>query len=83
MKKNVLDYEPGQALFVPDQDPLLFFKRIALAARKYLLDGGSLYLEINELFPEETVRLLKDAGFYGIEVRKDINGKSRMVRAKK
>jgi len=83
MKRNVLDYEPGLALFVPDQDPLLYYKRIALAARKYLLDGGSLYLEINEIFPAEMVKLLKNAGFYGIEVRKDINGKSRMVRARK
>ena len=83
MKKNVLDYEPGLALFVPDQDPLLYYRRIVLAARKFLLDGGVLYLEINELFPAEMVKLLKDAGFYGIEVRKDINGKSRMVRARK
>ena len=82
MKKNVLNFEPALALFVPDHDPLLYYKRIVLIARKYLLDNGSLYLEINEHFPAEIIKLLKNAGFYAIEVRKDIHGKSRMVKAK-
>jgi len=83
MKPNVLEYEPAIALFVPDQDPLLFYKRIALLARQYLYDGGTLYLEINEHFSREMIRLLECTGFYAIEVKHDINGKSRMVRARK
>ncbi|HEX2396176.1 MAG TPA: peptide chain release factor N(5)-glutamine methyltransferase [Bacteroidales bacterium] len=83
MKSNVLDYEPERALFVPDHDPLIFYKRIALLGRKYLKDGGCLYLEINEHFPRETVRLLECTGFYGIEVKNDLNGKPRMIRARK
>lgn len=83
MKQNVVDYEPEIALYVPDEDPLIFYKRIALLSRKYLVDGGSLYLEINEQFPREIVRLLESTGFYGIEVRHDLNGKARMVRGRK
>jgi release factor glutamine methyltransferase len=80
MNPNVLDHEPEIALFVPDHDPLLYYRNIALLGRKYLRDGGKLYLEINENFPAEMVSLLKNTGFYGVEVRKDINGKARMVR---
>jgi release factor glutamine methyltransferase len=83
MRRNVLDYEPEIALFVPDQDPLIYYKRIALLARKCLTDGGILYLEINENFPSEVKRLLECTGFYGIEVRSDLNGKPRMIRARK
>jgi release factor glutamine methyltransferase len=83
MRRNVLDYEPELALFVPDADPLLYYRNLALLGRKYLQDGGKLYLEINESFPSEVVRLLENAGFYGIEVRKDLNGKARMVRGRK
>jgi release factor glutamine methyltransferase len=81
MLRNVLDYEPSLSLFVPDGDPLLFYKRIALCARKYLVDGGSLYLEINEHFPDEVMKLLQSTGFYGIELKKDLFGKYRMVKA--
>jgi release factor glutamine methyltransferase len=83
MKPNVLEYEPAIALFVPDKDPLLYYKRIALLARKYLLDGGTLYLEINEHFSDEIVKLLQCAGFYSVEVKEDLNGKKRMVRGRK
>ena len=81
--KNVLDFEPAAALFVPDSDPLIFYRRIALLGRKNLIDGGSLYLEINENFSLEVVKILETAGFYGIEVRVDLNGKMRMIKAKK
>jgi release factor glutamine methyltransferase len=54
-----------------------------LLARKYLLDGGTLYLEINEQFPDETVKLLQSAGFYSVEVKEDLNGKKRMIRGRK
>lgn len=83
MRNNVLDYEPDIALFVPDNDPLRYYRSIALFGRKYLQDGGFLYLEINENFPHEMVRLLESAGFYGMEIRMDLNGKARMVRARK
>jgi release factor glutamine methyltransferase len=83
MLKNVTEYEPALALFVRDKEPLIYYKRIALLSRKHLQDGGSLYFEINEHFPDEIVKLLKNTGFYAIEVKKDINGKARMVRARK
>jgi release factor glutamine methyltransferase len=83
MKRNVLDYEPGLALFVPDEDPLLYYRSLILLGRRYLYDGGKLYLEINERFPAEVVRLMENAGFYGIEVRRDLYGKARMVRGRK
>ena len=83
IRRNVLDYEPERALFVADDDPLLFYRNIALLGRKYLHDGGKLYLEINENFPAEVVRLLENSGYYGIEVRQDMHGKARMVRGRK
>jgi release factor glutamine methyltransferase len=83
MRNNVLDFEPPAALFVPDSDPLIFYRRIALLGRKNLADGGSLYLEINENFSREVVKILETAGFYGVEIRTDLNGKARMVRGRK
>lgn len=83
MRNNVLDFEPAAALFVPDNDPLIFYRRIALLSRKYLTDGGSLYLEINENFPHEVVKVLENAGLFGLEIRADWNGKARMVRGRK
>ena len=81
MRPNVLEFEPALALFTPDEDPLLYYRRIALLARKYLADGGKLYLEINEALPQETTHVLENAGLYGIMVKEDLNGKKRMVRA--
>jgi release factor glutamine methyltransferase len=83
MRKNVLDFEPAEALFVPDADPLLYYRNIVLLGRKYLHEGGKLYLEINENFPQEIVKLLENAGFFGVEVKLDLYGKPRMVRASK
>jgi release factor glutamine methyltransferase len=83
MRRNVLDYEPCAALFVSDDDPLKYYRSIALLARKYLNEGGSLYLEINEKFPQEVVKLLKNAGLYAVEIKRDLGGKSRMVKGKK
>jgi len=83
MHRNVLDYEPGIALFVPDSDALIYYRSIALLGRKYLNDGGSIYFEINENLHREVVRLLENTGFYGVEVRNDLNGKARMVRGVK
>ena len=75
--------EPEIALYVPDHDPLRYYRSIALLGRKYLEDGGMLYLEINENFAHETIRLLKSTGFYGMEIRSDLNGKPRMIRGRK
>jgi len=70
-------------LFVPDENPLVFYRCIALMGRKYLNDGGRLYLEINEQFPAGLVRLLENTGYYGIEVRNDMAGRPRMIRGMK
>jgi release factor glutamine methyltransferase len=79
MRRNVLDYEPASALFVPDDDPLLFYRRIAALGRELLLPGGALYFEINEAFGQQTKQLLSDAGYIGVEIRQDIFGKDRIV----
>jgi len=83
MKKNVLDYEPGLALFVPDHDPLLFYKSILKFAGKQLRCSGKIYWEINETFGQECVRLLSRAGYLNVRLRKDIQGKDRMISAQK
>ena len=81
MPKNVIEYEPHVALFVPDTDPLIFYSTIADLAINQLKPGGKLYFEINEQFGNETIDLLSFKGFKNIIVRKDINGKVRMIRA--
>lgn len=81
MHRNVIDHEPASALFVPDKDPLLYYRAIAAFAQKHLNIQGALYLEINERFGKEVAMLLKKASFSNIEVRKDINGKDRMIKA--
>jgi release factor glutamine methyltransferase len=83
MQRNVLDYEPEIALFVSDSDALVYYRSIALLGRKYLYDGGSIYFEINENLHREVVKLLENTGFYGVEVREDLNGKARMMRGVK
>jgi release factor glutamine methyltransferase len=80
MKPNVLDYEPGQALFVPDEEPLIFYRAIAGFAKKNLAPGGKLYLEINENLGKETLTLFIENGFNDIILRKDLQGKDRMIR---
>jgi len=81
MEKNVLDFEPGLALFVPDSDPLLFYKSIAEFAGIKLKDGGKLYFEINEAFGIECSAMLKQKGFSGVTVKKDIHGRDRFIAA--
>jgi release factor glutamine methyltransferase len=80
MMPNVLDYEPYPALFVPDRDPLLFYRAIAGFSREHLQENGKLYLEINENFGKEVRVLLEDEGFSDVLIRKDMRGKDRMVR---
>ena len=83
MERNVLDYEPGQALFVPDNDPLLFYKAIAAYAAASLEQGGRLYLEINQRFGNEIKRLLEDHGFDEVRIIEDSYGKTRFAAAVK
>ncbi len=81
MLRNVIDFEPHIALFVPDKDPLVFYSTIADIATDQLKPGGKLYFEINEQFGNETADLLSLKGFKNIILRKDINGKERMLKA--
>jgi len=81
MLRNVTEYEPHSALFVPDSDPLIFYRAIADMAIDHLKTGGNLYFEINEQYGNEVVKLLFSKGFCNILLRKDINGKQRMVKA--
>lgn len=81
MDRNVKDYEPGQALFVPDNDPLLFYKAIAPYAARSLERGGHLYLEINQRFGDEVRRLLMDNGFDEVRILEDSFGKVRFAAA--
>lgn len=83
MGKNVLEYEPALALFVPDDRPLLFYQRIADFALQQLIDGGRLYFEINEAFGSECSEMLARKGFSKIVVQKDIHGKDRMIGCQK
>lgn len=82
MNRNVLDYEPHIALFVPDGDPLMFYRHIAEFASKHLRTGGKLYLEINEALGNETAALLEKQGYRPI-IHKDSFGKDRMIEASK
>lgn len=81
MLSNVLDYEPELALFVPDDDPLRFYRRIAELATRHLSDGGRLYFEINERFGDQTVAMLSGLGFSQVEACLDIFDKVRIVKA--
>lgn len=81
MEENVLLYEPGIALFVPNEKPLLFYEKIARFALNHLNDRGKLYFEIHFDAGEAIVDLLQKLGFKNIELRKDIAGNDRMVKA--
>ena len=81
MEKNVLEHEPHLAIFVEDNDPLIFYRAIADFARIKLEWGGFLYMEINPKFEKELVDMLTNKGFRNIMVKKDLSGKSRMIRA--
>lgn len=83
MSKNVLDYEPHGALFVPENKPLMFYDAIGRFALRSLEKNGLLYFEINENFGEQIRKLLSELGFADVEIRKDLSGKDRMVKASK
>jgi release factor glutamine methyltransferase len=81
MQEQVVSFEPAIALFVPDHDALLFYRQIGLLAKEKLHTGGALYFEINEAFGKETVALLEEQGFGAVELKQDLFGKDRMVKA--
>ena len=83
MDANVLDWEPGLALFVQDNDPLLFYRKIATLGRTLLKPGGALYFEINRAYGREMVEMLAGKGYTQIELRKDLSGNDRMIKAVK
>ncbi|GAB2724287.1 release factor glutamine methyltransferase [Hymenobacter frigidus] len=82
MRDNVLAWEPATALFVPDEDPLLFYRRLAEIGPVLLRPGGGIYLEINEALGAETAALLVAQGFVDVTVLPDMFGKARMVRGR-
>ncbi len=82
IKKNVLDYEPHLALFVDDNDALVFYKKIALLAKSGLLENGQLFFEINQYLGKEMRELLEKMDFKNIELRKDIYDNDRMISCK-
>lgn len=79
MHPNVRDFEPHTALFVPEEDPLIFYRAIARAARRLLMPGGKLYFEIYERFGDTMHRLLQQEGYTDIHLREDLYGKPRML----
>ena len=82
MSDIVLRHEPALALFVPDSDPLRFYRAIARMGLRHLHDGGCLYFEINAAFGADTCRLLQSLGYHDVELRTDVTGRDRMVKAK-
>ena len=80
MQQNVLSFEPDSALYVKDDDPLLFYRAISQLAKTYLKPSGKLFFEINEYLADEMSLLLENEGFKSIEVKKDIFGKNRMIK---
>lgn len=84
MPQHVLEHEPALALFVEEENPLLFYEKIAQFGVQYLKEGGSLYFEINEHFGKEVVALLEQQeAYYQVTLKADFQGRERMIRAKK
>jgi len=80
MSKHVLDFEPHKALFVPDEDALLFYRKIADFALQHIQSKGAVYVEINQQLGKETVELFQQKGFT-VELKKDMSGNERMIKA--
>lgn len=83
MEPNVRDYEPGEALFVPDSDPLVYYREIAPEAMRGLRPGGRLYFEINPRHVDDIVSMLRGAGYADVESWRDAGGRYRFVKARK
>lgn len=79
METHVLDYEPASALFVPDADPLLFYRALARLGQQ--LNAAAVLVEINQAYGQETVRMFQSSGYSNVELRRDIYGKDRMIKA--
>ena len=79
MESNVLNFEPHEAIFVPDSDPLKFYKRIAVISAEHLKKDGTLYLEINPKFADDTKNLFIKAGFSECTITLDSYGKKRFL----
>jgi release factor glutamine methyltransferase len=82
MRRNVLDHEPHLALFVPDNDALLYYNRIAAVGQKLLKPGGKLYFEINEQFAALTAEMLEEKHYQQVTAIQDLFGKDRFVEAR-
>lgn len=83
MQKNVVDHEPHTALFVPDDDPLRFYKSILQFSRQRLYEGGTIYLEMHENLSQEVADLFNQSDYNYVELKKDMQGKNRMLKVKK
>jgi release factor glutamine methyltransferase len=83
MEKNVLQHEPEMALFVSDQDPLIFYRAIGFSAMKLVKPSGMVFYEIHENLGKKTMELMREIGFVNIELRKDLQGKNRMLMLQK
>ena len=81
MDANVLDWEPGLALFVPNENPLLFYEMIARLGLRMLNPGGTVYFEINRMFGIEVKTMMEELGYRNVEVMKDLSGNDRMIKA--
>lgn len=79
---QVVQYEPHTALFVPDDDPLLFYRLLAGFGKEHLVPGGSIYVELNQRLAEATRAVFEDAGYASVELKKDMSGNFRMLRAR-
>lgn len=80
IQKNVLNYEPATALFVEDENPIIFYDKICEFAKTHLQENGKIYFEINEYLANETIAVAKNHGFQNIVLKKDINQKNRMLK---
>ena len=83
MERNVLEHEPHLALFVPDEDPLLFYRAIARIGREVLVPGGRIMVELNAALAAFTRQLFVDDGYNDVQLRNDQFGKPRMLSAKR
>ncbi len=83
MHPNVVEHEPSIALFVPDDNPLLFYERIARGGLRWLCEGGYLFFEVHESFGQECALLCRSLGYENVELREDFNLKPRMIRCMK
>ena len=80
LHRNVRDYEPGTALFVPDEDALLFYRLLAEFGKTHLTPGGSIYCELHQNYARETASMFEASGYRNVELRSDAFGNARMVR---